>query len=52
MVADCVAIGLSLLGVVLWTWAALRNVNRKLDRLLAIAESSKKGEDANHPDDV
>ena len=36
MNTDLVAIGLSLLLIVLWTWLSLRLMHRKLDRVLDI----------------
>ena len=46
---DMVAIGLSLLGVVAWTWFSLRRINRKIDILLhLLAKPTKKHECSNH----
>ena len=36
MNTDLVAIGLSLLLIVLWTWLSMHQINRKLDRVLNI----------------
>lgn len=50
---EVVAIGISLLAIVVWTWVSLSRINRKLDRLLQFFAQSYKGEEKpNHADSV
>ena len=50
MSIEPIAIGIALLVIILWTWASLRNINRKLDKLLLPTEPYKKEKDPNHTD--
>ena len=49
--AELVAIGISLLGIVLWTWISLRRIDKKLDALHLLLASQKK-KDTNYTDSI
>jgi hypothetical protein len=53
MNTDLVAIGLSLLLIVLWTWLSLRLMHRKLDRVLDIlSKFAEKEKSSGSPNSV
>jgi len=52
MSVDAVTIGIALLGIVLWTWVSLRNIDRKLDKLLLRTKPRKKEEDSDHTSEI
>ena len=45
---ELVAIGIALLGIILGTWAYLHRIDKKLDKLLLLANASKKKNDPDH----
>ena len=49
MNTELVTIGIALLGIILGTWALLRNIIKKIDKLLVLTKhANKKEECPNH----